>query len=305
MPSAAACGATDAVVARAIAAYAPRSLSEAPAGFAREAVAAAAPATAARAKALLFAASRLACFGQSVGLELSPEVLLQPSVIERFVVGGCRSASPATRRTLRTNLRGLARALERYPEPVPVALARERAKRPYSPAEIDGYLRLAAAQSSERRRMRCQALVSLGAGAGIIAGELRHVRGRDVVVRAGGVLVLVSGRRARSVPVLARHREPLLAAAAFAGENLIVGGGSRCGATSPTSCARLVGRQLATQARARAAALHLAGGVRGADRASGVHAGRRDLLQPAAGGSRRPTSGGLRGEAGGAAGRAA
>ncbi len=72
--------------------------------------------------------------------------------------------------------------------------------------------------------MRASALVCLGAGAGIIAGELRHVRGTDVVDRAGGVLVLIGGRRARSVPVLDRYRQPLRAAASFAGGGLICGG---------------------------------------------------------------------------------
>ena len=74
----------------------------------------------------------------------------------------------------------------------PVPLARERAKAAYSPAEIDGFLRLADAQSTRARRMRASALVCLGAGAGMIAGELRRVRGSDIVCRAGGVLVLVS-----------------------------------------------------------------------------------------------------------------
>jgi integrase len=207
-----------------IAAYAPASLSARAADFARSVVAQAMPGTSARAKALLFAASRLACFGESVALELSPEVLLQASVIERFVLVGCDGLSPASVRTLRSNLRALARAVERYPQPAPVPLARERAKAPYTETEIDGYLRLAAAQSTERRRMRASALVCLGAGAGIIAGELRGVRGSDVACRAGGVLVLVSGRRVRSVPVLARYRPPLLEAASFAGEKLIVGG---------------------------------------------------------------------------------
>ena len=59
---------------------------------------------------------------------------------------------------------------------------------------------------------------------GIVAGELRHVRGSDVVVRAGGVLVVVAGPRTRPVPVLARYQERLLEAAAFAGEGLIIGG---------------------------------------------------------------------------------
>jgi integrase len=204
--------------------YRPRRVAPAAAAAARELVAHAAPATPARAKALLFAAARLAGFAESVGLELRPEALLSEATVERFVLVGCEGYSPASVRTLRTNLRALARSLERYPRPAPTALARERAKAPYSPAEIDGYLRLAGALSTERRRLRAVALVCLGAGAGIVAGELRHLRGIDVVQRAGGVLVIVGGRRARSVPVLARYRQPLLEAARFAGSGLIVGG---------------------------------------------------------------------------------
>jgi integrase len=159
-----------------------------------------------------------------VGLELSAGVSLSEPVIERFVIEGCTDLSPASVRTLRTNLRALARAVDRYPAPAPVALARERAKAPYSEAEIEGYLRLAAAQGTDAKRMRASALICLGAGAGIVAGELRHVRGADVVARAGGVLVSVSGRRARAVPVLSRYRDPLLRTALFAGARYLVGG---------------------------------------------------------------------------------
>jgi integrase len=207
----------------AIVRYAPVSLSAPAAALAREVVALAVPSTPARAKALLFAAGRLACFAERVGLELDG-ALLSEAVIERFILVGCPGVSPATRRTLRTNLRALARAIERYPQPAPVGLSRERAKAPYSLGEIDGYLRLAAAQSTERRRNRAAALVCLGAGAGIVASELRHLRGADVACRAGGVIVTVSGRRARSVPVRERYQQPLLTAARFAGEGLIVGG---------------------------------------------------------------------------------
>lgn len=208
----------------AIAGYAPGSISEQAAVFAREVVAGAAPATPARAKALLFAAARLARFAEGVGLELDRERVLCEATVERFVLVGCDRLAPASVRTLRTNLRALARASERYPHPAPTRLVRERAKAPYSQAEIEGYLRLAGAQRTRARRMRASALICLGAGAGIVAGELRHVRGSEVVERAGGVLVIVCGRRARAVPVLARFHQPLLEAAAFAGENLIVGG---------------------------------------------------------------------------------
>jgi integrase len=199
-------------------------LSAAAADFTREVVARAGPATPARAKALLFAAGKLAGFAERVGLELSSDVVLREATVERFVLVGCPAVSPATRRTLRTNLRALARAIERYPQPSAVPLVRERAKRPYSLAEIAGYLRLCDAQSTHARRMRASALICLGAGAGIITGELRHVRGTDVVKRSGGVLVMVAGGRARAVPVLERYHERLLEAAAFAGDRYVIGG---------------------------------------------------------------------------------
>ncbi len=208
----------------AIASYRPCSVSEAAGAFARVLVAKARPSTPARAKALLFAASRLAAFGESVGLELEAEVLLHASVIERFVLAAPKTLSPATRRTLRTNLRALARALEAHPQPAARALPRERAKPPYSDPEIAAYLDCARAQSTLSRRMHGGALICLGAGAGLTGSELRHVCGEDVLKRSGGVLVEVSGRRARAVPVLGRFHEPLLAAAAFAGEGYLLGG---------------------------------------------------------------------------------
>ncbi len=205
-------------------AYRPCSVSEAAAAFARGVVAGGAPQSPARAKALLFAAGRLAAFAEQVGLGLGAEALLCEAMIERFIARGTQGFSPATRRTLRTNLRALARSLQEHPHPRPVALPRERAKAPYSLAEIDGYLRLAACQSTQARGMRATALICLGAGAGVIGSELRRLRGADVVARSGGLVVEVPGKRARTVPVLARFHEPLIAAAAFAGEGLICGG---------------------------------------------------------------------------------
>ncbi|MBV9001176.1 MAG: hypothetical protein JO304_19115 [Solirubrobacterales bacterium] len=208
----------------AIAAYDPRSLSPQAAQFARGVVGLAAPSTAARARALLFATGRLVAFAERVGLELSPGVLFSQATVERLTVEGCQGLSPASVRTVRTNLRALARALERYPEPLAAPLARERAKAPYSEAEIAGYLRVADAQPTRARRLRASALVCLGAGAGIITSELRHLRGFDVTCRSGGAIVLVAGRRVRSVPVLVAYQSRLLEAATFAGQRYIVGG---------------------------------------------------------------------------------
>ena len=213
-----------AAVAAAVAGWTPRALSGEAAAFARAVVACAEPKTPARARSLLFAAARLAAFADQRGLELESELLLRASVIERLIVESEAVLAPATRRSLRTNLRALARVCGPQLGPASLPLPRERAKRPYAEAEIAGYLRLAQAQPTPARRMRCQALVCLGAGAGIVSGELRALRGTDVIERSGGLVACVGGARARVVQVLGRFREPLLEAAGFAGCRYLVGG---------------------------------------------------------------------------------
>jgi integrase len=128
------------------------------------------------------------------------------------------------RRTLRTNLRFIGRRVVPQLYPADLPLPRERAKAPYSPAEIDGFLALADAQPTAERRMRAAGLVCLGAGAGLIRGDLRDVRGSDVTCRSGGVIVTVRVTRPRTVPVLARYHARLLAAARSAGSELVCGG---------------------------------------------------------------------------------
>jgi integrase len=193
------------------------------AAFARQVVAAAAPGNRDRAKCLLWAAGKLAGYGISIGLEPVPQVLLHPSVIERFAAHAPGMSGPA-RRTLRTSLRFIARQVVPHLDPADAPLPRERAKAPYSPAEIAGFLALADAQPTAARRSRAVALVCLGAGAGLIRSDLRNARGTDVSRRSGGVIVDVRGRAPRAVPVLARYHAPLLAAAAFAGQNFLTGG---------------------------------------------------------------------------------
>ena len=212
---------------RSVAAYIgrwrPSSVSPQAAAFARDVVAQAAPEGRERAKNLLWAAGKLADYAASLGLDAVPGVLLHPSVAERFT--RCAPGlSGAARRTLRTNLRFIGRRVVPQLYPADLPLPRERAKQPYSPAEIAGFLALADAQPTMERRMRATGLVCLGAGAGLIRGDLRDARGTDVACRSGGVVVQVRGAAARAVPVLARYHAPLLAAARFAGSGLVCGG---------------------------------------------------------------------------------
>jgi hypothetical protein len=212
------------LVAGYIARWRPSSVSPPAAAFARQVVRAACQGGRERAKNLLWAAARLAGYAVPLGLDPVPEVLLHPSVIERFA--RCAPGlSGVARRTLRTNLRFLARQVVPQLAPADAPLPREHAKAPYSPAEIAGYLALADAQPTLSRRMRASGLICLGAGAGLIRADLRDVHGTDVTCRSGGVIVAVSGgARPRAVPVLARYHDRLLAAAASAGTGLICGG---------------------------------------------------------------------------------
>ena len=204
----------------------PSSVSPPAAAFAREVIGQVAPEGRERAKNLLWAAGKLADYAASLGLDLVPEVVLHPSVAERFT--RCAPGlSPVARRTLRTNLRFIGRRVVPQLYPADLPLPRERAKAPYGPAQIEGYLALADAQPTAERRMRTAGLVCLGAGAGLIRGDLRDVRGSDVACRSGGVIVTVRGTRPRAVPVLARYHARLLAAARFAGNGLICGGADR------------------------------------------------------------------------------
>jgi len=206
-----------------IARWRPSSVSPRAAAFARDVITAVAPDGRERAKNLLWAAGKLADYAIPLGLDAVPEVLLHPSTAERFT--RCAPGlSPAARRTLRTNLRFIGRRVVPQFYPADLPLPRERAKAPYSPAQIDGFLALADAQPTTGRRMRAAGLVCLGAGAGLIRGDLRDARGSDVACRSGGVMVTVRGARPRTVPVLARYHARLLATARFAGNALICGG---------------------------------------------------------------------------------
>ena len=191
--------------------------------FAREVITRTAPDGRERAKNLLWAAGKLADYALPLGLEAAPEVLLHPSVTERFT--RCAPGlSGAARRTLRTNLRFIGRRVVPHLYPGDAPLPRDRAKQPYSPAEIAGFLALAGAQPTAERRARATGLVCLGAGAGLIRGDLRGARGTDVTSRSGGVVVTVRGARPRAVPVLAGYHGLLLSAARFAGDGTVCGG---------------------------------------------------------------------------------
>jgi len=216
--------ASEAVV-RAISSWRPRLVGAAEESFAKQVVLACSPTSPARARSLLWATSRLAAFGSGIGLQPDKEALLCPSVIERFVMVGLAGASGSRRRTVRANLRFVGRrvAPDQFP-PKTVPVGRLSTARPYSPAEIAGYLCLAACQPTTARRMRATGLIGLAAGAGLVGSDLRLVRGVDVAEVSGVLCVRVTGLHPRLVPVLGPYREALCCSASFAGDGFVVGG---------------------------------------------------------------------------------
>src|SRR5689334_9154885 len=176
------CCMTSADVAAYVGRWQPSSVSAEAAAFAREVITTVRPGGQERAKNLLWTAGKLADWAIGLGLDPVPEVVLHPSTAERFT--RCAPGlSGVARRTLRTNLRFIGRRVVPQLYPADLPLPRERSKQPYSPAEIGGYLALAEAQPALERRTRAAGLVCLGAGAGLIRGDLREVRGTDVICR--------------------------------------------------------------------------------------------------------------------------
>jgi hypothetical protein len=78
----------------------------------------------------------VADYALGLGLKAVPEVVLHPSVAERFTP--CAPGlSPVARRTLRTNLRFLGRRVvpQLYPADLPLPRERARGKREIGPTE--------------------------------------------------------------------------------------------------------------------------------------------------------------------------
>src|SRR5260370_14423898 len=107
-----------------LARWRPSSVSPRAADFARQVVMQAGPGGPERAKNLLWAAGRLADWGTGLGLDPVPGVLLHPSVIQRFTAHAPRLTA-LTRRTLRTNLRFIGRAVVPQLHPADAPLPRE------------------------------------------------------------------------------------------------------------------------------------------------------------------------------------
>lgn len=148
----------------------------------------------------------LLSFYDRIGTEDPP--LVAP-VIEAYCSSGLSGLTPATRGTYRSVLRAL--SPDERPRPAP-GFPGSRARPPYSASERAELFSVASAQARSWRRRSALALICLGLGAGLRAGEIVEVLGDDVTCDASRVTVRVRGRRARVVPV---DGEPAAVLASF------------------------------------------------------------------------------------------
>ena len=208
-----------------IASWRPSSVTPQAAAFARQVVAEAGAAGRERAKNLLWAAGRLADWAIGLGLDPVPEVLLHPSVIERFtahapgLTGG--DAADAAHQPAVPGPRGGPAACPGGRAAAP--RARQGALQPRARSTATSPWPTRSRPSA--RRMRAAGLVCLAAGAGLIrVRPARRPRHRHLlpVRRRHRRRSAAAGRgRCRCWPATT---SPLLGLGAFAGSGLVTGG---------------------------------------------------------------------------------
>jgi integrase len=143
----------------------------------------------------VYVVSGLSGFYSHLGIDDPP--LVAP-VIEAYCLQGLSHRRSATRGTYRSVLRSMSG--EKRPKAAP-RFAGSVAQAPYSAAERAEVFSIARAQRTAWRRRSALAVVGLGMGAGLRAGEIVAARRGDVVVSASGVRLVVPGELSRVVPV--------------------------------------------------------------------------------------------------------
>jgi hypothetical protein len=159
-------------------------------------------------------------------MPLTWDVVLDPDTVERYIcVGIPKSPSRGTYRALLRRVGPLLTTKAPW-EPRPEAVNRRHVAAPYSPDELDLLWRDAKHQGTPARQRAGQALIALGAGAGLDGRWCTRVAAVDVIRRGGIVLVQVGEPSPRQVPVLARWEGVVCELATSAGDEFLVGGHS-------------------------------------------------------------------------------
>ncbi|MEU0693849.1 hypothetical protein ABZ349_07655 [Streptomyces niveus] len=142
-------------------------------------------------------------------LPLDREVLFTPDTVERYALTGMEDLRLTSRRTHRSDLSAIGRAITRRAPWLPqrAALSRNRLATPYTPGQVAGYLNAARQQSTPLRTRTAFGMLVGGLGAGLMPGEHLIITGRAVTRTGDGttVLTVTGGTKPRPIPVLAAY----------------------------------------------------------------------------------------------------
>lgn len=169
---------------------------------------------------------RLTQWATAEGMALDREVILDPDSVERFVATAL--SEERSRATYRAVLRRVGPLLTRQApwEPRQETIARRPLALPYRAEEVLTLVNDAVNQPTRSRQRAAWALLVLGLGVGLDGRWATRVRASDVSRRGPAVAVDVGEPGARSVVALGAWEDELLALAATAGEEFLVGGRS-------------------------------------------------------------------------------
>ncbi|NDK29102.1 hypothetical protein FSY75_32575 [Streptomyces sp. TR1341] len=167
----------------------------------RATVTATAPTTCYAAERLLHVIGRIAVWADRSGLPRDPATWLQMETIDAFILSGCGATKDSTVLTYKTWLRRARNALlwVQQGEAPSVRLSSSRTPQPpYEPYEV-ARLRDWVNHLPGQDRLDGLALMTLGAGCGLLPDEVPRIRGSHVRVTSAGVAVLEAGPLSRLV----------------------------------------------------------------------------------------------------------
>ena len=151
-----------------------------------------------------------------------PSVVFRADEIDQFVSGGCGHLASGTRATYRSALRTIGEHVVGVEVACPdrtVELAKPAPLTPYSEVEFAALLGAIGGRPTGFQRDNAMVLVVFGRGAGLTAGDIAGLTGRDIHTTTGGATVVeVCGARGRRVPVLGRWETLAAHIAADAGD---------------------------------------------------------------------------------------
>lgn len=162
-----------------------------------EIVVASAPASPEHAQHRLLPVARLAAWAHGQGVPLDPAVLLSERVVEEWarqaLAAGESNGSVATYRSILRTVASLVAPTPAMLRPT-ATISRTGGAAPYTAAEELSLRRAVTGQRTPVYRATGCLLFGLSRGAGLISGDLRLLRGGDVVDEGDGIRIDVAGR---------------------------------------------------------------------------------------------------------------